>query len=152
MRLLYRLSWTADRLAYLSVLGLMCLMLVWWIMMMAYVYTSRRRSSDRCSCRGMHQHELEVRSLWCCSPWSLPKRGFSRTYTIENNLSSRSTMSSNVYDRISTTVQKLIYQHLTRSRPIQPPVIHQFLFHHHNRYHNWCQVLELILIPVYILT
>ena len=106
MRLLYLISWSTDRLINLSVLGLMCL--VWLIMMMTDVYASRRRSSDRCSCRGMHQLDLEGSSLWCCSPWCLPKRGYSGTYTIENNLRSRLTMASKVYNTTITTAVKLI--------------------------------------------
>ena len=98
MRLLYLLSWTAYWLIDLSVLWLMSLVLVMLIMMVADVYASRRRSSDRCSCRGMHQLDLEGSSLWCCSLWNLPTRGYSRTYTIENNLSFPVTMSLKIYD------------------------------------------------------
>ena len=106
MRLLYLFSWSTDWLINLSELGLMCL--VWLVMMMTHVYASRRRSSDRCSCRGMHQLDLEGSSLWCCSPWCLPKRGYSGTYTIENILSSRLTMASKVYNTTITTAVKLI--------------------------------------------
>ena len=62
LNLLSRTAYMRMLLVDLAVLWLMCLLVV-LIVMMVDVYISRRRASDRDSCRGMHQPDLEGSSL-----------------------------------------------------------------------------------------